>query len=145
MTIPSFSSIRNAVADWLMTDTIKASLTNTRADLAAATTKCANLEREVKDLEARLKQEKLEHQQTRQVLEQLQELHKEEVRLVNGTEFRKGLNTGGQWIPFCPLCRVTAVVVERGIRVVPRCTDGRCQWKSAFDIFEIPEVLAELR
>src|SRR5436309_3546560 len=66
-------------------------------------------QKEIGALQAQLERERLDHEQTKKELHALQEVLREEVRIVRGVEFRKSSRTGNDWQPFCPKCHLPIV------------------------------------
>jgi hypothetical protein len=74
--------------------------------LAEAERQIATLQAEKGGLQAQLERERIDHEQAKKELQRLQELLREEIRLVCDVEFRKGVRTSGKWMPFCPKCHL---------------------------------------
>lgn len=113
--------------------------------LSDAEKKIELLQTENGGLKAQLEREQVDHAQTKQKLQQLEEILKEEVRFVSDIEFRKGTRTGGIWKPFCPKCHLPVVIPEMP-HYPALCSDRKCGWESALQAREIRSAqLQELR
>jgi len=91
--------------------------------------------------EASLERERLDHKQTREQLQRLQEEHSEEIRIHgSGVEFRRGKRTGGKWLPFCPKCHLPAT----GEGIVSCPDKKKCCWFIGVGKKRTAEMIAEL-
>jgi hypothetical protein len=73
-------------------------------------------------------------------LEQLKKVHEEEVQVRNGIVFKRGKRTGGQWMPFCPVCEMPADPT-----VYPKCPDPKCGWQPTVMVKrQVDEIIARL-
>ena len=100
--------------------------------LAEAERQITVLQTEKGGFEMQLERERLDHEKTKKELQRLQELLREEIRLVLGVEFRKGSRTGDKWQPFCPKCHLP-VVFSRSPSDPIFCQDQRvCCCGAAF-------------
>jgi RNase P subunit RPR2 len=80
-------------------------------------------------LQAQLERERIDNEQAKKELQQLQELHREEIRLVCDVEFRKGVRTSGKWMPFCPKCHLPLAFPQNPVQPTC-CGDCDCGWVS---------------
>jgi hypothetical protein len=80
-------------------------------------------------LQAQLERERIDHEQTKKELQPLQELLREEIRLVCDVEFRKGVRTSGKWVPFCPKCHLPLASPQDPVHPTC-CSDCDCGWVS---------------
>ena len=90
-----------------------------------------------------LERERLDRQNAERELQELRKLHAEEVRVSRATEFRRGLRTGGNWMPFCSRCHCPASVHDP--RDLLACSDNECRWVSQIHGFELDSVIATLQ
>ena len=58
----------------------------------------------------------------------LSEAQSEEIRIHDTIEFRRGIRTGGAWLPFCPKCHMPAGMTSKN-GVMAACT-ADCGWVS---------------
>ena len=107
-----------------------------RERLSLALDQSAMLERQVGELqtkigglEAQLERERLDHQETKQKLQGLEDSVSEEMRFVDDVEFRKGIRTANEWRPFCPKCHLPLTYPARGDFPFV-CADRNCGWAS---------------
>jgi hypothetical protein len=75
-----------------------------------------------------------------QLKRQLVEAQSEDIRIHSAIEFRRGKRTGGQWIPFCPNCKMPARVSE-SFGII--CSSG-CGWVSDLSSHELQRVISQL-
>lgn len=101
-----------------------------------------SLQTQVGSLQAQLERERLDHEQTKKELQRLQELLREEIRIVRGVEFRNGSRTGNQWQPFCPKCHLPVVFAGDG--PIYCQDDTSCKWVSIADSSQIERESREL-
>ena len=96
-------------------------------------------------LEAQLEIERLNHKETQQQLQRLQEEHSEEIRIHKLIEFRRGKRTNGAWMPFCPKCGLPVydAVVAGGERWA-HCSAG-CGWFGVELDKDMAAVIAEIK
>jgi len=99
---------RDTLKDLPISDVIRERLSLALDRLAEAEAKIESLHTEIGGLKA-------------------QELLREEVRVVFDGEFRKGVRTGGQWLPFCPKCHLPLAYATEANRYA-YCSDQKCGW-----------------
>lgn len=129
----------------LITEHGSAAILRERLDFAKQ--QFAQLEAEVVELRnaraeiaAFLRIEKEAHTKTRDNYDALVALHSEEIRIVDGIEFRRGKRTSGCWIAFCPACHVPADTS----RVYVRCSVVNCGWTVLIPNADLKSVIQKL-
>jgi hypothetical protein len=93
--------------------------------LALKDDEIAKLQSQIRDLQAAHDKEKIES---------------DEVKFHSAIEFRRGKSTGGQWMPFCPKCKMPARV-SNNFGVI--CS-ADCGWVSDLAPNELQRVVAQL-
>ena len=107
--------------------------------LAESERKIETLQTEIGGFKAQLERERIDHEQTKKELQRLQELLREEIRIVLGVEFRKGSRTDDLWQPFCPKCHLP-VVFSRDPSNQIFCQDHKgCGWVSGADSSQVQQ------
>jgi hypothetical protein len=114
--------------------------------LAFAKDQFSALERQVTEyqaktakLEAQLEIEQMNHKETKQQFQRLQDEHSEDIRVHKGIEFRRGKRTGGNWVAFCPVCHTPADTTA-----LVMCANQKCKWHLIIAGNDIPKIIAEL-
>lgn len=87
---------------------LKQQLEFAKEQYSAMEGKVTELQTQVGRLEGQLDRERTDHKQARDELQRLKDEHSEEIRIHSAVEFRRGKRTGGQWMGFCPKCRMPA-------------------------------------
>jgi len=129
----AFETIKNTVADLPISDIYKARLEFALDQSSALERQVSELQTELGKIRAELQMECTNHQKTRQELQKLQGEHIEQIRLWRGVEFRRGVRTGGSWMPFCAKCHLPIVLSSHGGEH-PVCSDDKCRLDSANDV-----------
>jgi len=118
---------RDALKEIPMAEVLRERLSLALDRLADAERQIAVLQTDKGGLEAQLERERVDHEQTKKELQRLQEKLHEEVRFIHGVELRRGIRTGGKWLPFCPKCHLP-ISSLRHESEIPYCNDGACGW-----------------
>src|SRR4051812_6640720 len=134
---------RDALKEIPMADVLRERLSLALDQSADAERKVAALQGEKGALSGQLERERLDRQNVEKELQQLRELHAEEVRVVRATEFRRGVRTGGKWTAFCPRCHMPASVHDPQDLVA--CSDHDCRWVSQIHGFELGPTITSLQ
>jgi hypothetical protein len=93
--------------------------------LALKDDEIAKLKAQIKDLET---------------AQQKQQIEADEIRVHSGIEFHRGKSTGGEWVPFCPKCKIPAMLAEPWNVM---CS-ARCGWSSSVKPMDVPNIISEL-
>lgn len=72
-------------------------------------------------------------------LEALKKTHAEEEQVREGVLFKRGKRTGGQWLPFCPVCQRPA-----NTDVLVRCPAPACNWHTLKGKKQMAELVVAL-
>ena len=120
---------RDALKDIPISEVLRERVSLALDRLAEAERQIATLQAEKGGLQAQLERERIDHEQTKKELQPLQELLREEIRLVCDVEFRKGVRTSGKWMPFCPKCHLPLAFPQDPVRPTC-CNDYDCGWVS---------------
>ena len=134
---------RDTLKEIPMADVLRERLSLALDQSADAERRLATLQGEVGALSAQLERERSDRQSAERELQQLRELHAEDVRIVKATEFRRGIRTGGAWAAFCPRCHMPASVHDS--RDLLGCSDHDCHWVSQIHGFELQPMLSSLQ
>jgi hypothetical protein len=79
-------------------------------------------------------------QENAELKRQLAEAESEEIRIHSAIEFRRGKRTGGQWMPFCPKCKMPARVSnDFGV-----FCSSNCGWTTDVSSEQLPSIVSEL-
>lgn len=120
---------RDALKDIPISEVLRERVSLALDRLAEAERQIATLQAEKGGLQAQLERERIDHEQTKKELQPLQELLREEIRLVCDVEFRKGVRTSGKWMPFCPKCHLPLAFPQNPVHPTC-CSDSDCGWAS---------------
>ena len=120
---------RDALKDIPISEVLRERVSLALDRLAEAEGQIATLQAEKGGLQAQLERERIDHEQTKKELPRLQELLREEIRLVCDVEFRKGVRTSGEWMPFCPKCHLPLAFPQDPVHPTC-CSDCDCGWVS---------------
>lgn len=117
--------------------------------LEFAASQFADLERKVSELqtekgrlEAKLEREQMDHQNAKQEIQRLKDERAEEIRIHNAVEFRKGIRTGEEWLPFCPKCHMP--LHDPGVEGWGAMCSGDCGWGSRYTLAAIERMANHL-
>lgn len=120
---------RDTLKDLPISDILRERLSLALDQSADSERQNAILQKENGSLQAQLEREQLDNKQTEQELARLKKMLEEEIRIIRSVEFRRGVRTGGQWLPFCPKCHLPLSPSAGEGR--PFCNDeGKCGWVS---------------
>ena len=123
-----------------MADVLRERLSLALDQYAEAERKVAALQKENGRMEAELHRVEKDNRDAQQQLETLRELHKEDVCVRRGAEFRRGKRTLYQWEPFCPACHLPAI--SHGGDLLD-CS-AACGWSSNIPPDELPQIIREI-
>ena len=127
---------RDALKDVPISEVIRERLLLALDRLEETEAKVSASEKEIGRLQAQLEREQFDHEHTKNELQALQELLREQVRFVRGVEFRKSSRTGNEWQPFCPKCHLP--IVFSTVPSYPMsCQDHHCGWTSSVESFQV--------
>jgi hypothetical protein len=133
---------RDSLKDLPISDVIRERLSLALDQLADAQRQVGVLQTEKGGLQAQFERERLDHEQTKKELQRLQGLMTEEIRVVHGVEFRRGVRTSGEWLAFCPKCHLPISFIGSGADY-PYCNDHDCGWISGVNTFVIRQELQQ--
>ena len=71
----------------------------------------------------------------------LAEAQSEDIRFLNGLEFRRSKRTGNQWMPYCPDCHIPALA-DSSIAESVMCS--KCHWDSYVSAHSVESCIAKL-
>jgi len=123
-----FDSLRSSLTELPISDIVRARLELALDQLSDAQSKVSDLQTQVARLEAQLEREHLDHKQTKEELERLKDEHSEDIRIHRLIEFRRGLRTGGVWMPFCPSCHLPIDELRHDGTHRAYCSANDCEW-----------------
>jgi len=126
-----------------ISDVLKERLSLALDQSAAFKKQVSVLQSENADLKAELKIVSKDKKKKEKELQNLKDLHHEEIRIHKGIEFRKGRRTQNTWMAFCPKCHCPAMHGKSFNNVL--CTDEKCKWGIFITLPEFERLPDELK
>jgi hypothetical protein len=130
-----FEQLKGSLSELPISDILRARLDFAFDQITAIEKENANLHAERARLEVRLEETDKRFDRLKREFDELKSAHEEEHRVVGGIDMRRGLRTGGQWLPFCPVCKSPAAHDPQLDAFT--CTNRECPWMTIEDISTI--------
>lgn len=131
---------RQALVELPISDIVRERLSLALDRLEEAESKMTILQTENGKLQSQLENVTLDRDKAREQHQRLQDEHREDIRIFRSLEFRRGLRTNKEWLPFCPQCHMPVAIADRERNAI--CT-GSCGWTSGLTQAEFREVLKQ--